>query len=59
MDKFQEVVNEANKLKIPIRGYISCVVGCPYEGYIKPSQVCQVVEQLLKMGCYEISLGNL
>ena len=37
---------------------MSCVVGCPYEGYIKPSQVTKVVEKLLDMGCYEVSLGD-
>lgn len=55
---FDEVVKEAKAANIPIRGYVSCVVGCPYEGYIKPSIVCNVVEKLLKMGCYEVSLGD-
>jgi hydroxymethylglutaryl-CoA lyase len=58
LDKFNEVVVEAMKHRIPIRGYVSCVVGCPYEGHIKPSQVCHVVESLFKMGCYEVSLGD-
>lgn len=44
--------------KIPIRGYVSCVVGCPYEGNIKPAEVCRVVDKLLQMGCYEVSLGD-
>ena len=43
---------------MPIRGYVSCVVGCPYEGYIKPSEVCRVVDNLLQAGCYEVSLGD-
>ncbi len=43
---------------MPIRGYVSCVVGCPYEGYIKPSEVCRVVDKLLQAGCYEVSLGD-
>jgi hydroxymethylglutaryl-CoA lyase len=51
-------VKEAKQSKIPIRGYVSCVVGCPYEGYIKPSVVCNVVEKLFAMGCYEVSLGD-
>ncbi len=38
---------------MPMRGYVSCIVGCPYEGYIKPSIVAQVVDKLLQMGCYE------
>jgi hydroxymethylglutaryl-CoA lyase len=55
---FEEVVKEAKAAKLPIRGYVSCVVGCPYEGQIKPSQVTKVVEKLLEMGCYEVSLGD-
>lgn len=55
---FDEVVKEAKLKNIPIRGYVSCVVGCPYEGYIKPSVVCNVVDRLLQMGCYEVSLGD-
>jgi hydroxymethylglutaryl-CoA lyase len=41
-----------------MRGYVSCVVGCPYEGHIKPYNVCKVVEKLLQLGCYEVSLGD-
>lgn len=55
---FDEVVREAKAANLPIRGYVSCVVGCPYEGEIKPSQVTKVVERLLEMGCYEVSLGD-
>jgi hydroxymethylglutaryl-CoA lyase len=55
---FDEVVKQAKLAKLPIRGYVSCVVGCPYEGFIKPSTVCNVVEKMLAMGCYEISLGD-
>lgn len=58
LKQFDQVVQEANKANLPIRGYVSCVVGCPYEGYIKPKVVCNVVESLLKMGCYEVSLGD-
>jgi len=43
---------------LPVRGYVSCVVGCPYEGEIDPRRVAEVAEQLLQMGCYEISLGD-
>ena len=41
-----------------VRGYISCVVGCPYEGLIEPQRVLEVGNSLLDMGCYEISLGD-
>src|SRR5262247_4154634 len=43
---------------IRVRGYISCVVGCPYEGAVKPEAVADVAKQLVAMGCYEISLGD-
>jgi hydroxymethylglutaryl-CoA lyase len=58
LKQFDEVVKEAKLANIPIRGYVSCVVGCPYEGSIKPDVVCRVVDKLLQMGCYEISLGD-
>jgi hydroxymethylglutaryl-CoA lyase len=48
----------AKESNIKVRGYVSTVVGCPYEGKIKPSVVASVSEKLLKMGCYEISLGD-
>lgn len=41
-----------------MRGYISCVLGCPYEGYIQPSQVVSVTKMLLDLGVHEISLGD-
>ena len=53
-----EVIREAKKHQIPVRGYVSCVVACPYEGHIKPIMVCKVVEKLLEQGCYEVSLGD-
>jgi hydroxymethylglutaryl-CoA lyase len=53
-----EVIKEAKKHQILVRGYVSCVVGCPYEGHIKPKNVCKVVEKLLEQGCYEVSLGD-
>jgi hydroxymethylglutaryl-CoA lyase len=58
LKQFDQVVNEAKKANLLIRGYVSCVVGCPYEGVIKPSAVCRVVEKMLDMNCYEISLGD-
>jgi hydroxymethylglutaryl-CoA lyase len=41
-----------------VRGYVSCVLGCPYEGEVAPSACCDVSERLLELGCYEISLGD-
>lgn len=58
LKQFDQVVQQAKVNNLPIRGYVSCVVGCPYEGFIKPKIVCQVVEKMLSMGCYEISLGD-
>lgn len=52
------MADAANKANVKIRGYVSTVVGCPYEGPIKPSAVAKVTEELLKLGCYEISLGD-
>jgi len=44
--------------EVKVRGYVSCVVGCPYEGPIEPQVVAQVSKHLLEMGCYEVSLGD-
>ena len=43
---------------MPVRGYVSCIVECPYEGKISPESVLKVASQLLDMGCYEVSLGD-
>ena len=56
--QFDDVVREARAANVPIRGYVSCVVGCPYEGAIKPAAVSRVVARLFEMGCYEVSLGD-
>ena len=58
LKRFEEVAEEAVKSKVKMRGYVSCVIGCPYEGPIAPTQVSQVARLLLDMGCYEISLGD-
>lgn len=57
-ERFRLVAKKANNLKIPVRGYVSCVLGCPYEGDIKGSKVAKVSEELMNMGCNEISLGD-
>lgn len=56
--RFEDVTKAALKNNIKVRGYVSTVVGCPYEGKVKPSAVAKVVEILLDQGCYEISLGD-
>lgn len=58
LERFAAVMAAANKDEIRVRGYVSCVVGCPYEGKINPEVVAEVAEKLLHMGCYEISLGD-
>jgi hydroxymethylglutaryl-CoA lyase len=58
LTRFQLVLEEAKKDRIPVRGYVSCVLGCPYEGEAKPERVAGVAGALYDMGCYEISLGD-
>lgn len=58
MDRFRKVVLEAKHQRMWVRGYISCIVGCPYDGWIKPDAVVKVAQQLYEMGCDEISLGD-
>jgi hydroxymethylglutaryl-CoA lyase len=56
--RFRPVIEMANANGVPVRGYVSCVLGCPFEGDIAPMQVAAVGAQLYEMGCYEISLGD-
>jgi hydroxymethylglutaryl-CoA lyase len=56
--RFKPVCESAIDKGIRVRGYISCVLGCPYEGEITPAAVADVTVKLLQMGCYEISLGD-
>ncbi len=56
--KFADIFVEAKQHNIKVRGYVSCIVDCPYEGAIDPKVVAQVTERLLEMGCYEVSLGE-
>jgi len=58
LKRFAAVVDAASALEIPVRGYVSCVVACPYEGHIAPRKVAAVAQRLLEMGCHEISLGD-
>ena len=58
LERFRPVVDAAKKEKIRVRGYVSCVLGCPYEGEIKPQRVAEVAAALYEMGCYEVSLGD-
>ncbi|ALM90945.1 Hydroxymethylglutaryl-CoA lyase [Alteromonas stellipolaris LMG 21856] len=58
LKRFEPVIAAANTHKIPVRGYVSCVMGCPYEGEIPSESVALVSKTLHDMGCYEISLGD-
>lgn len=58
LQRIEEVIYAAKEMGIPIRAYLSCVLGCPYEGEIPPEKVAKLAEMLFKMGCYEISLGD-
>ena len=56
--RFEPLVKMALEAGIKVRGYVSVVIDCPYEGAVKPQVVAQVAHQLQQMGCYEISLGD-
>ncbi len=58
LDRFRPVVAAARDANIAVRGYVSCVLGCPYEGEIAPQKVTDVAKALFDMGAYEISLGD-
>jgi hydroxymethylglutaryl-CoA lyase len=58
LQRFEQVVQAARARGIPVRGYVSCVLGCPYEGAVAPTAVARVAGALHEMGCYEISLGD-
>ena len=58
LERFVPVMEAAKANGISVRGYVSCVLGCPYEGDIAPEQVAAVSRELLAMGCYEVSLGD-
>lgn len=56
--RFKDVIAVAKNLKLPVRAYISCALGCPYEGDINPGKVANLAKKLWQMGCYEVSLGD-
>ncbi|KAK3776588.1 hypothetical protein RRG08_012707 [Elysia crispata] len=57
-ERFRGVAEAAKEKNVLVRGYVSCVLGCPYEGDVKPERVAELCKKLLDMGCYEISLGD-
>jgi hydroxymethylglutaryl-CoA lyase len=58
LDRFAPVIVAARQRNIKVRGYVSCVMGCPYQGDVPLEKVAWVSQRLLEMGCYEISLGD-
>lgn len=58
IERFRPVMDAANAAGIAVRGYVSCVLGCPYDGETQPDAVLKVSRALLDLGCYEISLGD-
>ena len=58
LQRFEAVAAKAKEHGVRVRGYVSCVLGCPYSGYVAPAQVLHVTRRLLGMGCYEVSLGD-
>ena len=58
LQRFVPVMEAAQQHGIRVRGYVSCVLGCPYEGEVAPEQVAAVAKELFAMGCYEVSLGD-
>lgn len=58
IERFKPVLARAKADGVPVRGYISCVLGCPFDGEIKPKAVADLARTLWELGCYEISLGD-
>ncbi|WP_068636310.1 hydroxymethylglutaryl-CoA lyase [Thauera butanivorans] len=58
LERFRPVTEAARAAGVRVRGYVSCVAGCPYEGEVAPQAVAEVAATLSEMGCYEISLGD-
>ncbi|CAM4079167.1 hydroxymethylglutaryl-CoA lyase [Vreelandella rituensis] len=58
LKRFEPVLERAREANVRVRGYVSCVLGCPYEGQIAPAKVAEVSKALHDMGCYEVSLGD-
>lgn len=58
MERFEPVVKTALNHGLRVRGYVSCVLGCPFEGMVDPMRVAKITKKMLQMGCYEVSLGD-
>ncbi|MDF4816219.1 hydroxymethylglutaryl-CoA lyase [Vibrio parahaemolyticus] len=58
LKRFEPLLVQTDKYHIPVRGYLSCVVDCPYDGATSPTQVANISQALIELGCYEVSLGD-
>jgi hydroxymethylglutaryl-CoA lyase len=58
LERFRPVAEAAQNANVRVRAYVSCVLGCPYEGEVAPRRVAEVAGALFEMGCYEVSLGD-
>ncbi len=58
LERFRPVTEQALAAGLKVRGYVSCVMGCPYEGFVAPQAVAEVTARLADLGCYEVSLGD-
>ena len=57
-ERLLPVVHRASQENIPVRGYLSCIVECPFDGEVDPATVAKLVRRLIDLGCYEVSLGD-
>ncbi|MEZ8826052.1 hydroxymethylglutaryl-CoA lyase [Vibrio amylolyticus] len=58
LERFAPVIEKATTLNVPVRGYLSCVIDCPYDGATPPQQVARMAKTLYDLGCFEVSLGD-
>lgn len=58
LNRYEAVLARARAIDLPVRGYLSCVLGCPYDGDVNPHRVSELARRLLDAGCYEVSLGD-
>jgi hydroxymethylglutaryl-CoA lyase len=58
LDRFRPVIDQARAAGVKVRAYVSCALGCPYEGAVDPGRVAEVAAAVMAMGCYEVSLGD-
>lgn len=58
IERFVPILKAARHIDLPVRGYVSCVTDCPYDGPVAPDKVAEVADRLFSLGCYEISLGD-